>query len=341
MTMISSSSTPSQAQTVTRDADGRPTRPCPVCGSERSRFYIDAPPHLLDDVDRIPDEVYAYRKCDDCRAVFIAELPSAETLSIYYDSADYHRYKRKLTGSRPDRLSPVWYAYLSVLRPIPAKPPGKHLDFGCGAGDYVVFGRSQGWDSAGIEFSEASAAEGRDRGLTVYTEAQLDAIPDGSVDLVTMNHSLEHVFDPVATLRTMAAKVRRGGMVYVEVPSLDCPDFWLFGGSFLGAPLHTQFFDDGNMRLLGDRVGLRLEGCRNNPWMIQYFTLTFLTWLQHRFGLRLKGSTAGLISAAMFPIMVFPALLLPVVGINGMARRYYFRKPVAAEAGSGTTGRQS
>lgn len=336
MTLPSSTDAESQFTQAGRDADGRRTRPCPVCGSSRSRFYIDAPPHLLDDVDRIPDEVYPYRRCDDCRAVFIAELPSPETLSIYYDSADYHQHKRKLTGRSPDRLSAIWHAYLSVLRPVPAKAPGRHLDFGCGPGDYVVFAKSQGWDSAGIEFSDASAAEGRDRGLTVYTEAQLDAVPDGSVDLVTMNHSLEHVFDPVATLQTLSAKVRPGGMVYIEVPSLACPDFWLFGGSYMGAPVHIQYFDDGNMRLLGERAGLRLDRCRNNPWMIQYFTLTFLTWLHHRFGVRVKGSTAGLLSAATFPIMVFPAVLLPLVGINGMARRYYFTKP--APAGGEATG---
>jgi len=338
---VASTQTSASATTTARDADGRPTRPCPVCGSNRSRFFIDAPPHLLDNLERMPDEVYPYRKCHDCRCVFIAELPSARTLSIYYDSTGYHQHKRKLTGTSADRLSPVWHAYLSVLRPIPAKSPGRHLDFGCGPGDYVVFARSHGWDSAGVEFSEASAAEGRGRGLTVYTESQLDAIPDGSVDLVTMNHSLEHVFDPATTLRTMAAKVRPGGTVYVEVPSLDCPDFRLFGGSFMGAPVHIQYFDDGNMRLLGERAGLRLERCRNNPWMVQYFTLTFLTWLHHKFGLNVKGSTAGLVSAATFPLMVLPALLLPLIGINGMARRYYFTKPAAAEIDGGSVGSKS
>ena len=303
------------------------SRLCPVCGSQHSRFFINAPPHLLDDLGRIPSVDYPYLRCEDCECVFIADLPTPETLSTYYDSDGFHRHKRKLTGAKADRLTLIWYAYLSVLRPIPVKPPGRHVDFGCGPGDYLVFAKSQKWESVGVEFSDGSAAEARARGLTVFTEAQLHEIPDRSIDLVTMNHSLEHVFRPLDTMRSLAAKVRPGGLVYVEVPTIESPDFWVFRGSAIGAPLHVQCFNDRNMKLLGERAGLRLEEMRNNPWMVQYLTVSFFTWLSSRHGIRVKGSTAGLISAATFLLMVVPSLLLPLVGVKGLARRYYFRKP--------------
>ena len=311
-------------------------RLCPVCGSSERTFVVAALGDWLDSGHPVPQESYSYYRCLGCKAVYLGELPSDEILGLYYDSPAYHVRKAGLTGNRADRLSPIWFAYLRFLRPMPVKRPGKHLDFGCGPGDYLVFSRSYGWESTGVEYSDESARAARERGLPVVLMSEVGQLPDEHFDLVTLNHSLEHLPNPVETLATLVRKVRAGGTVYIELPNLDCLEFRMFGRyySMLSAPLHFQFFSDETMRLLGEKVGLDLLRCRNNPWMIHYFTYSFLSFLRHKTGISFSRYHSAVISAMAFPLTAIPSLLLPLFGVQGIVRRYFLQKPGVSLAGA-------
>ena len=87
-------------------------RPCPVCGSTRRSFAVSAPGDWLDKEHPVPDAEYPYYHCLDCEAVYLGNLPSTETLSAYYKAPTYHVRHASLTGDRPDRVAPLWSAYL-------------------------------------------------------------------------------------------------------------------------------------------------------------------------------------------------------------------------------------
>jgi SAM-dependent methyltransferase len=46
------------------------------------------------------------------------------------------------------------------------------------------------------------------------------AIPDGSYDLVLLNHVLEHMTDPMPVLAALVAKMKPGGVIWIAFPSL-------------------------------------------------------------------------------------------------------------------------
>jgi SAM-dependent methyltransferase len=298
-------------------------RPCPMCHSTDRDLLVVSLADVLDENYPLSPVEYPYYRCKACGSSYMAQLPSPSVLAAYYESPVYLQRVLDVAEGPNTRISWLWWLYYRITRPIPVKQPGRHLDFGCGPGQYLLFTKACGWDCVGVEYSDASAALARSRGLNVVLEQHLAEMPDYSFDLITLNHSLEHVADPGATLVALGRKLRPGGTLFIEVPSISPLEFLVFGRYYLlGAPLHFQVFSDESIQLLAEKAGLRLMRCMNNPWMLQYFTGSLLSFLRWKCGLRLNRKTVGLIYLTAFPLVAIPAFTLPLVGCRGVARRY-------------------
>jgi 2-polyprenyl-3-methyl-5-hydroxy-6-metoxy-1,4-benzoquinol methylase len=86
------------------------------------------------------------------------------------------------------------------------------LDFGCGFGHFLEMCRLFGIEAIGVDRSHA-----RRSGAGVQVFAELEDAP-GDFDAITMFEVLEHLDDPLATLKTLRARLKPGGMMIVEVP---------------------------------------------------------------------------------------------------------------------------
>lgn len=105
--------------------------------------------------------------------------------------------------------------YLAGLR----QKPGRILDVGCGKGWTLLELKKAGWEVFGTELSVTSAWSARKMGLDVHegdiTEAGL---PEGSFDMITAWHVLEHLNDPAEMLSRMPRLLKDDGLLVVEVP---------------------------------------------------------------------------------------------------------------------------
>jgi SAM-dependent methyltransferase len=84
-------------------------------------------------------------------------------------------------------------------------------------------------------------------------------------DVISLTHVIEHVVDPVSTLRRCLALLREGGVVFVTAPYRprgwrdDAPDLRRFEAySYNHVPAHVQYFAEGSMRRLTAAAGGRL-----------------------------------------------------------------------------------
>lgn len=117
------------------------------------------------------------------------------------------------------RASLVDVALLERLRSL--VPAGRLLEIGCAGGAFLNAARAAGYEVTGIEFSPDAAQFARDTfGLDVFTGEVGEArLPGGSFALVYMGDVIEHLPDPVATLREIRRLLRSGGTIVMACPS--------------------------------------------------------------------------------------------------------------------------
>jgi SAM-dependent methyltransferase len=142
--------------------------------------------------------------------------------------------------------------------------PGRLLDFGCGAGDFLAKSRDLGWKCCGVELSDRAIAAASARGLEVRRSTA--DYPDASFDYVRANHSLEHVLDPPAVLAELHRLLRPGGTLFIGVPTRDGLPARVFGRHwwYLGAPVHPVTFSTRGLVGLVRRIGFRVERVSTN-----------------------------------------------------------------------------
>lgn len=103
------------------------------------------------------------------------------------------------------------------------RPSAKVLDVGAGSGEVVYLLRAMGCEATGIEPNAPYAKYAAETlGLPVtcgfYQDAQ---VPAGSLDLVTMFHTVEHLENPYEVMSTAAVWLKPGGVLVVEVPNVE------------------------------------------------------------------------------------------------------------------------
>jgi hypothetical protein len=111
---------------------------------------------------------------------------------------------------------------LAFIRPH-IKHVRRHLDVGSSLGKLMgAFRSAYGCASYGVEPAEIYRWKARDQGLNVVGSlADLDAERSHGFDLVSLSHVLEHMTDPVGTLRRIHCDwMARESYLLVEVPNL-------------------------------------------------------------------------------------------------------------------------
>ena len=122
---------------------------------------------------------------------------------------------------------------------------GDLLDLGCGYGFLLEEARSTFRSATGTEFSERAAAVARARGLKVVTGGLHD-LPAGSrFDCIVASHVVEHLYDPVAVLPTILARLRPGGSLVVATPDMGSAWRRLLGARWpsFKVPEHVLYLD--------------------------------------------------------------------------------------------------
>jgi SAM-dependent methyltransferase len=98
------------------------------------------------------------------------------------------------------------------------RPTDTVLDFGCAGGG--MLGSLPGARKIGVEISDvARAAAVRDHGVEAYKS--LAEVPDGIVDVVVSNHTLEHLAGPYDALCQLKPKLKPDGLLVLVLPIDD------------------------------------------------------------------------------------------------------------------------
>jgi len=180
------------------------TAPCPLCGAGSRILYALPNGEIL--------------RCTGCRVVFRGNLISGGAATDLYEDESYLEtpyFDALKVASRRD-VEP-WLVYRRVLDRLEALAPENRslLDVGSSYGAFLELARELGWAVTGVELAHKPAAyAAQERALDVFTGTLAEAAyPDDTFDAVTLWDVIEHLDDPLSTLREIRRILRPGGML--------------------------------------------------------------------------------------------------------------------------------
>jgi SAM-dependent methyltransferase len=157
------------------------------------------------------------------------------------------------------------------------------LDVGCATGELLLAIRREGNASVtGVEPGERAAYIARQRGLDVRQGMLEDAdFPDASFDTVVLSHTLEHVRDPVATLREIYRVLEPGGALILWLPNADSIEARVLGRHWIGydPPRHLTTFTVATLTRALETTGFRVSQIRHEAVGLEW-AWAFRSWLR-------------------------------------------------------------
>lgn len=231
------------------------------------------------------NDIFTYSECANCGCLQINSIPA--DISRYYPSRYYsyeltsngmfkslrRRTRRGLILSIPDSLEwlmgffsgkdPLFHAY----RKLGINRNSAVLDVGAGAGTHVLELRKAGVkDALGLDpfVTDDQLWEGQ----LLVKKAALENF-NGSFDLITFHHSLEHMAEQTQALARAKQLLKPGGKILVRIPTVSSEAFDRYQEHWfqIDAPRHYYLHSHQSIKLVAKEAGLIVSSlwCDSTP----------------------------------------------------------------------------
>jgi SAM-dependent methyltransferase len=176
-----------------------PVDVCPLCTSPE-RVVVDREAAVV--------------RCRGCGHRYVHPRPTQDEIARAYSLPT--AYDEWLQAA--DAREAMWRRrFHRVLGDVPA---GRLLDVGAGIGTFLAIARDQGWAIEGTEVSTTAIAHAQERyAIAVHRGFLEELTPPGPYDAITLWHVIEHVPDPVATLRFCHRILADHGQMILAMPN--------------------------------------------------------------------------------------------------------------------------
>jgi SAM-dependent methyltransferase len=221
--------------------------PCPLCDADDAAIRFETHDSTFEFEGR-----FTVVRCRACGMQYTNPQVSPADVHLYYPE-DYsaHAPDRADTHAQ-SRGRDVWDR-------LPEIGGRRLLDVGCGSGAYLARQRAGGWHVTGVEPSERGARAARDLDMPIHHGTLCDAdLTPASFDVITMLGVLDHIPDPLPTLKRARALLAPDGQLIILVPNADSAAARWFGPLWPGwdLPRHQNHFTFDTLRDMLDRAGL-------------------------------------------------------------------------------------
>lgn len=287
-----------------------PEEVCPACRATTSFLYAKVPGRRA-----AQNSIFDYLQCVACGSVFLSQRtpPPSEIYTAHYFAPSSLGIAGRFWVDLGLRLQ------RDRLPPLPSD--AKILDIGFGAGEWMLFLESRGFEMHGLDPSSEACASARRRGLVRISQGTPRDHPleSETYDAITAYHCLEHDADPLTFLRHATALLRPGGWLIIAIPNVagwearHSKAAWYH----LDPPYHLCLPSPKAMDRLMETVGLtnRTRVCP----ILDYVQSLGYAWLR-------KPRTSALAAAALLPITLPANALLAAAGETGVME-FHGQKP--------------
>lgn len=227
-------------------------RRCILCDAQAVVFLTDRP----DYEHGVPTQL-TYFRCRRCELVFASPVPS-ELLAGFYSTYYTHMPTAKQSSRRV-----LW----ALLQQLSAKPDrnlsfaslsvpqtARILDYGCGSGLFLRSLVERGYTHlSAYDFDPEAVAHLRD--VRIFDDPS--KIEGEIFDVITLNHVIEHLEDPVGTVSRLLSTLSAEGFLYIRTPNTASLLAKTMKGAWRGweTPRHLFVFNSANLRMTLERGG--------------------------------------------------------------------------------------
>jgi SAM-dependent methyltransferase len=216
--------------------------PCATCGGTTGRqLYLKHGHRVI--------------RCTSCGLVYVSPRAPQEAIWRRYSPTyfwDEYLPSLGVIGGRFE-LDQFDHRHAAMLRHIEAfeQPPGRLFEVGVGAGFFLKAAARRGWTTSGVELSPEAAGFAREKlGLDIAEgAAEAMNVPDGSVDVVAMFETIEHLLDPGAVMARLHRALKPNGLLVLSTPNFNALSRLALGERWaVISPLeHLYYFTEGTL----------------------------------------------------------------------------------------------
>jgi SAM-dependent methyltransferase len=207
-----------------------PRSDCPICGSTRLKTAIASRDWI-----QFKPGIFKLARCLDCQHLFQNPRLSIAGLNFYYKDFYDGLGKERIDGVFSHGSGP----YVARAKMLKGQAqPRRWLDVGAGHGHFCCVARDQwpGVSFDGLDLNQGVLdAEKRgwiDRAYCgLFPDLADNLAREGSYDVISMSHYLEHTRDPESEIAAAAKILPQGGHLLIELPDPECR-FGKWFGSF-------------------------------------------------------------------------------------------------------------
>lgn len=244
---------------------------CPWCGSDKAQINLWLKDEFLSKED------FHICECLNCGLLYTMPRPSKDKIGEYYKSEEYYSHQENKKGFIPKVYEAVKKINLKHKNKLASNglKVGKVLDIGCGVGDFLHTAEMHGWECTGVEPSEDAKviAQKRMNGKIISSE-DLENIPEGYFDLITMWHVLEHVDDLRWQVEQLRRLVKPKGRVVIALPNYKSYDGQYYKELWAAydVPRHLNHFNKTTLTNIFKASGMELVKMDKLRWDAYYIS---------------------------------------------------------------------
>lgn len=240
-------------------------RPCPFSGAHGNSLQYLGPVPITQVGDFSCDN-FSLVYCEKSAVVYLSPLPQEEDFEAMYSAGQFDSEEYV----DPQRIELMMQYYGNCINHhFNLEQTGPFRLFEVGAGMAWVSRALKGIRPESITRAQDISPECKDACEWVddYFVGPVEKFCDQNRErfhAISLTHVIEHLPDPVSTLKILAGTLEPGGLIFVTAPGR--PKGWLpeqglgpwLNYSYLHVPAHITYFSETSLQMAANMAGLKL-----------------------------------------------------------------------------------
>jgi 2-polyprenyl-3-methyl-5-hydroxy-6-metoxy-1,4-benzoquinol methylase len=244
---------------------------CNICSSPNRKLIFERERYQIN---------FKIQRCNNCGLVYLNPRPCSSQLSEYYSNVyNYEGFLENhdnlITKSRKD---------LELIQKY--KKEGNLLEIGCMYGFLLDCARKSGFKAYGVEISQKATDYARKNfALDIFNGRLEESSFDTQFfDVIFLSHLLEHLEDPMGTLKIISRILKPDGVLIIKCPNFGSlmSKIMRTDWGWLAPPEHLYHFTPKTITNMLNKAGISditISTIGGDLGYLRYLTVTALSWL--------------------------------------------------------------